>query len=93
MTMPVSRGIMRTSKLSMVLTWSTEGKDSTEEETLALQDEKHYQEVRAKIFESLQLIEDYEESYKIFMAAKPDPVLEKKREKFQGSSCKAAEAG
>ena len=52
-----------------------EGKDSTEEETLVLQDEKHYQEVRGKIFESLKLIEDYEESYKSYKASQPDPEL------------------
>ena len=31
-----------------------------------------------KIYESLQLYADYEESYKIFQAAKPDPDLQRK---------------
>ena len=41
-----------------------EGKDAIEEETLVLQDESHYQEVKGKICKSLQLLEDYEEKFK-----------------------------
>ena len=54
-----------------------EGKDATEEETLVMQDEKHFDEVRGKIFESLQLIEDYEESFKVYKASLPNPELAK----------------
>ena len=61
------------------------GKDAAKEETLVLQDEKHFEELRTKIFESLQLIEDYEESYKIFLASQPDPVREKKMAASSGS--------
>jgi hypothetical protein len=39
-----------------------EGKDVKEEESLVLKDEIYRQEVMDKLFESLQLIEDYEES-------------------------------
>ena len=39
-----------------------EGKDVKEEESLVLKDEIYHQEVMDKLFESLQLIEDYEES-------------------------------
>ena len=55
-----------------------EGEDATEEETLALQDEKHYEDVRGIIIQSLQLIDDYEESFKIYKAALPNPEHEKK---------------
>ena len=43
-----------------------EGKDATEEADLVLQDENHYQEVKSKICESLQLLEDYEESFQTY---------------------------
>ena len=62
-----------------------EGKDAKEEETLVLQDEKHYQDVRSKIFASFQLIEDYEESFKIYEAALPDPDLARKEADEKGS--------
>ena len=55
-----------------------EGKDASEEETLVLKDEDHYQEVKSKICESFQLLEDYEKSFKIFEAAQPDPEHEQK---------------
>mgnify|MGYP001322837347 CR=1 FL=1 len=55
-----------------------EGKDATEEESLVLQDKNHYQEVKSKICESFQLLEDYKESFKIHKAALPNPDLEKK---------------
>ena len=58
--------------------YRAEGKDAKEEENLVLQDEKHYQDVRSKIFASFQLIEDYEESFKIYEAALPDPDLARK---------------
>ena len=58
--------------------FKAEGKDSAGEETLVLQDEKHYKDVRVKIIESLQLIEDYEVSFKSYRAALPDPDLAKK---------------
>ena len=53
-------------------------KDDAEEEALAKKQEKHYNEVVDKIYESLQLYADYEDSYKTFQASKPDPDLEKK---------------
>ena len=62
-----------------------EGKDAAEEETLVLQDEKHYEEVRGKIFESLRQIEDYEESFKSYKAALPDPELAKKEAEEKSS--------
>ena len=65
--------------------YRAEGKDDTEEETLVLQDEKHYQEVKSKIFKSLQLIEGYEESFKIYKAALPDPDLAKKEAEEKSS--------
>ena len=58
--------------------YRAEGKDANEEDSLVLQDEKHYQDVRSKIFASFQLIEDYEESFKIYEAALPDPDLARK---------------
>ena len=60
------------------------GKDNIEEQTLVEKQENHYEEVVDKIYESLQLYADYEESYKLYMAAQPDPEREKKdaEEKF-----------
>ena len=55
-----------------------EGKDETDEENLLLKEDKYYYEVVDKICESLGLCAKYEESYKTFMAAKPDPDLAKK---------------
>ena len=43
-----------------------------------MKEEKYYNEVINKICDSLDLCADYEEGYKNFMAAKPDPELEKK---------------
>ena len=43
-----------------------------------LQDESHYQEVTSKICKSFWLLEDYEESLKIYKAALPGPDLAKK---------------
>ena len=60
------------------------GEDNIEEQTLVEKQENHYEEVVDKIYESLQLYADYEESYKLYMAAQPDPEREKKdaEEKF-----------
>ena len=75
-----------------------EGKDAKEEDTLVLQDEKHYEEVRTKIIESFQLIEDYEESFKSYKAAIPDPALatkeveEKSNKETQARQLKDEEA-
>ena len=60
------------------------GKDNTEEGSCVMKQEKHYNEVVDKIYESLKLYADYEESYEIYKAAQPDPDLAKKEaeEKF-----------
>ena len=54
------------------------GKDETEEDALVEKQEQHYEEVMEKIYESLNLLADYEKSYKIYEAAQPDPDLAKK---------------
>ena len=56
------------------------GKDESEEESLVEKQEQHYDEVVDKIYESLQLYADYEESYKANKAAQPDPDIAKKEE-------------
>ena len=58
--------------------YRVEGKDETNEEALVLKQEKYYFEVIDKICESLDLYDKYEDSYKIFLAAQPDPDLAKK---------------
>ena len=50
-----------------------------------LQDENHYQEVRGKIFMSLQLVQDYEESFKIYEDSLPDPDCARKEAKHKNS--------
>ena len=55
-----------------------EDKDATEEEALVTKQEKYYDEVVDKICESLDLCASYEESYKSFKAAQPDPEQEQK---------------
>ena len=65
--------------------YRAEGKDATAEDALVLQDENHYQEVKSKIFESLQLLEDYEESFQIYKAALPNPDLAKKEAEERSS--------
>ena len=50
-----------------------QGKDATEEEALVEKEEQHYDEVLEKIYETLQLYADYEESYKNYKATQPDP--------------------
>ena len=40
--------------------------------------QQHYEQVINKLYESLQLFADYEESFKIYKAAQPDPDLAKK---------------
>ena len=54
------------------------GKDEAGEEALVEEQDHHYFEVTDKIFESLQLVADYEESFQIYKAAKPDPDLVKR---------------
>ena len=61
-----------------------EGKDATEEDSLVIQDENHYQGVKSKIFESLQLVEDYEESFKVYKASLPNPELANRQETCKG---------
>ena len=54
------------------------GKDEPAEEALVKKQEQHYDEVVDKVYESLQLVADYEESYQLYKAAQPDPELAKK---------------
>ena len=54
------------------------GKDDTEEDALVEKQEQHYEEVMKKIYESLNLLADYEKSYKTNEAAQPDHDLAKK---------------
>ena len=54
------------------------GEDESEEKALVEKQEQHYDEVIDRIYESLELCADYEESYKTYKAAQPDPDLAKK---------------
>ena len=65
--------------------YRAEGKEARDEEALVLQDENHYQEVKSKICESLQLLEDYEESFKNYKLALPDPNLARKEAEERSS--------
>ena len=74
--------------------YGTVGKDEPEEESLVEKQEQYYDEVVDKVYQSLQLIADYEKSHKIYEAAQPDSDLAKKEaeEKAKkGSTCKATE--
>ena len=51
------------------------GKDATEEAELVEKQDQHYFEVIDKIYESLQLVAEYEKSYEIYQASQPDPEL------------------
>ena len=55
------------------------GKDETEETGLVEKQDQHYFEVTDAIYESLQLVAAYEESYKIYQAGQPDPEVAKKQ--------------
>ena len=57
------------------LHYRVEGKDKSEEDSLVAKQEQHYDEVVDKVYESLQLLADYEESYQIYKAAEPDTEL------------------
>ena len=61
------------------------GKDATEEEELVEKQEQHYAEVMDKVYESLNLLAEYEKSYKIYEAAQPDPELAKKEAEEKAS--------
>ena len=61
------------------------GKDNSAEEALVEKQEQHYAEVMNKIYVSLNLLADYEKSYKIYEAAKPDPGLAKKEAEEKSS--------
>ena len=61
------------------------GKDATEEEELVEKQDQHYFEVADKIYKSLQLVAEYEESYKIYQAGQPDPELAKKEAEEKSS--------
>jgi hypothetical protein len=53
--------------------------EDIEEETPKFQEQVHlYKDLDAKIWKSLQLYADYEESYLIYRAVLPDPALAKK---------------
>ena len=54
------------------------GKTEPEEEALVKKEEQHYDEVVDRVYESLQLVADYEESFQKYKAAQPDPDLAKK---------------
>ena len=54
------------------------GEDDTKEEALVEKEDEHYFGVTDKIYESLQFIADYEESFQIYKSAKPDPELAKR---------------
>ena len=54
------------------------GKDETNEKTLVEKQDQHYFEVIDYIFQSFQLVSDYEECYKVYLAGQPDPELAKK---------------
>ena len=60
------------------LHYRDEGKDEPEESSLLEKEDQHYEEVIDKLYEILQLYEDYEESYKIHKASQHDPELAKK---------------
>ena len=52
--------------------------DEPGESALLEKEDEHYEEVIDKLYETLQLYADYQEDYKIFKAAQPDPNLAKK---------------
>ena len=54
------------------------GKDEADEEALVEKQDQHFFEVTDKIYGSLQLVADYEESFQLYKAAKTDPELAKK---------------
>ena len=54
------------------------GKDESAENALVEKEEQHYHEVVDKVYESLQLVADYEKSFLIYEAAQPDPEHAKK---------------
>ena len=43
------------------------GKDATEEEAIVKEQEEHYDEVVDKVYETLQLVADYEKIFKIYL--------------------------
>ena len=61
------------------------GKDEAEEEDLVEKEGQHYDEVVDKVYESLQLVADYEKSFKLYEAAQPDSDLAKKEEEEKAS--------
>ena len=66
-------------------------KDETEEDALVEKQEKHYKEVMEKIYESLNLFDDYQNRYKIFEAAHPDSDLVEKEAEEKASQEEEAE--
>ena len=54
------------------------GQDEPEENALVKKEEQHYDEVVDKVYESLQLVADYEKSFLIYEAGLPDPEHAKK---------------
>lgn len=66
------------------------GKDEPEEVALVKKQEEHYDEVVDKVYESLQLVADYEESYHLLKASQPDPDLAKKEAEEKASKAALA---
>ena len=57
------------------------GKDEIDEKALVEKQDQHYFEVIDTVYESLQIVDDYEESFKIYQAGQQDPELAKQEAK------------
>ena len=67
------------------------GKYDSEKTVLVEKQEQHYEEVMNKLYKSLKLFGNYEESFKIYKAAQPDPDLANKEAKEKAKKLKDEE--